>query len=357
MKNLVLFFILVPVSFFAQSRKYSNEFLSIGVDARAFAMGNSVVAHQKDVNSTYWNPAGLTNIQNRLQASLMHAEYFQSIAKYDFAAVAIPLQEKGTLGISLMRFGVDDILNTTELIDNNGNINYDRISKFSTADYALTTSFAGNFFNDPNLSVGVNAKLVYRNIGKFANSFGFGIDTGLQYKTQDDFYFGLMARDITTTFNVWSINEKELKKIEVEGQVFNNPPQENIELTLPKFQLGIAKKFEINEKFEVLSEFDLNFKPYQTNDVFSTSSLSIDPSLGFEVAYDQMIYLRGGINNFQRIENFAQESKLSIQPNLGVGFKYKGIYVDYAITNLSKQNLGLFSNIFSVKLDLEEFDY
>ena len=77
MKNLVLIFLSISTVFFAQSRKYSNEFLSIGVDARSFAMGNSVVAHQKDVNSTYWNPAGLTNIQNRLQASLMHAEYFQ----------------------------------------------------------------------------------------------------------------------------------------------------------------------------------------------------------------------------------------------------------------------------------------
>lgn len=50
------------LSFAQVTRKYSNEFLSIGVDARAFAMGNSVVANTGDVNSTYWNPAGLTEV-------------------------------------------------------------------------------------------------------------------------------------------------------------------------------------------------------------------------------------------------------------------------------------------------------
>jgi hypothetical protein len=34
------------------------------------------------------------------------------------------------VGISLIRFGVDDILNTTELIDSQGNIDYNRISLF-----------------------------------------------------------------------------------------------------------------------------------------------------------------------------------------------------------------------------------
>src|SRR5690625_7865014 len=145
----------------------------------------------------------------------MHAEYFQSIAKYDYAAVAIPLRNHSTICFSLYRFGVDDILNTTELIDAQGNIDYDRISKFSTADYALTMSYTGYFLGNSDIAVGASTKLVYRHIGKFANSFGFVFDLGFRYKTDDDFYFTLMARDITTTFNAWSINENELNKITV----------------------------------------------------------------------------------------------------------------------------------------------
>ncbi|MFV0304449.1 MAG: PorV/PorQ family protein, partial [Moheibacter sp.] len=209
--KIIAIIILVGTLSFAQvTRKYSNEFLSIGVDARAFAMGNSVVANTGDVNSTYWNPAGLTEVYEDWQLSAMHAEYFQSIAMYDYIAGAIPLDNNAVVGLSLYRFGVDDILNTTELIDNQGNIDYDRISKFSTADYALSMSYAGYFFGNSDIAVGANAKIIYRHIGKFANSFGFGLDLGLQYRTEDKFFFGLMARDITTTFNAWSINEEEL---------------------------------------------------------------------------------------------------------------------------------------------------
>lgn len=349
------------LSFAQVTRKYSNEFLSIGVDARAFAMGNAVVANTGDVNSTYWNPAGLTEVYHGPQIAAMHAEYFQGIAKYDYLAGAIPLENNAVVGLSLYRFGVDDILNTTQLIDSQGNIDYDRISKFSTADYALSLSYAGYFLGNSDISVGANAKVVYRHIGKFASSFGFGIDLGLQYRTEDQFYFGLMARDITTTFNAWSINEAELNTITVtepgtgNQETINELPEETIELTLPKLQLGVGKNFQINDKFNVLGEVDLNFQFAQTNDLISTSALSISPAVGFEIGYDNMVFLRGGVNNFQYERTFEDDKELTFQPNIGIGFKYKGISVDYALTDVGDQSIALYSNIFSVKIDLGEF--
>ena len=72
----------------AQSvRKYSNEFMNIGVDAAALGMSNAVVASTSDVNSGYWNPAGLIRLEDD-QVSLMHASYFANIAQYDYAAYA-----------------------------------------------------------------------------------------------------------------------------------------------------------------------------------------------------------------------------------------------------------------------------
>ena len=41
-----------------------------------------------------------------------------------------------------IRFGVDDIPNTLNLVDADGNVNYDRITYFSVADYALLLSLA-----------------------------------------------------------------------------------------------------------------------------------------------------------------------------------------------------------------------
>lgn len=357
----MLFLIATTTTFSQVTRKYSNEFLNIGVDARAFAMGNAVVANVGDVNAAYWNPAGLTEVWDGWQIAAMHAEYFQSIAKYDYAAVAIPLQNNATVGFSLYRFGVDDILNTTELIDSQGNIDYDRISKFSTADYALSMSYAGYFLGNSDIAVGANAKVVYRHIGKFAQSFGFGIDLGFRYKTEDNFYFGLMARDITTTFNAWSINEKELNKITVtepgtgNQETLNELPDETIELTLPKLQFGVAKKFEISDKFDILGEVDLNFRFAQTNDLISTSAVSMSPSAGFELGYDDMVFLRGGVNNFQFETTFDDKKELSFQPNIGLGFKYKGIAIDYALTDVGDQSVALYSNIVSLKIDLGAF--
>lgn len=343
------------------TRKYSNEFLNIGVDARAFAMGNAVVANISDVNAAYWNPAGLTEVYHGPQIGAMHAAYFEGIAMYDYLAGAMPLENNAVIAASLYRFGVDDILNTTQLIDSQGNIDYDRISKFSTADYALAVSYAGYFLGNTDIAVGANAKIVYRHIGKFANSFGFGLDLGLQYRTQDNFFFGLMARDITTTFNAWSINEEELNGLTVtepgtgNQQTVNDLPEETIELTLPKLQVGVGKDFKINDKFNLVGEVDLNFQFTQTNDLVSTGFLSFSPAVGLELGYDNMVFLRGGVNNFQFEATFEGDKKLTFQPNIGVGFRYKGIALDYALTDVGDQSIALYSNIISLKIDLGAF--
>jgi hypothetical protein len=59
----------------------------------------------------------------------MHANYFANIAQYDYR-LCKSIDDRSAWGISLIRFGVDDILNTTELIDSQGNIDYNRISLF-----------------------------------------------------------------------------------------------------------------------------------------------------------------------------------------------------------------------------------
>src|ERR1044071_8144388 len=103
---------------FAQFRKYSNEFLNIGAGARGLAMGGAQVASAEDGNAGYWNPAGLANIVDYPSVSIMHAEYFAGIGKYDYICGAIPVRDSlRTLGFSLLRFGVDDIPNTLFLVE------------------------------------------------------------------------------------------------------------------------------------------------------------------------------------------------------------------------------------------------
>lgn len=333
-------------------RKYSNEFLNIGVDAAAFGMANAVTASSQDVNSVYWNPAGLVNLTDN-QMAAMHANYFANIATYNYIAGAMPIDENSAVGISMIRFGVDDIMNTTQLIDSQGNIDYNRISLFSAADYAFALTYARKTGIE-GLSLGANAKVIRRVIGEFADAWGFGFDLGVQYRT-GNWRFGAMARDVTTTYNTWAINEAEFATIQgaIDGQ--NQEMPETTEITLPKLQIGIARIFPIKEKFELLTALNLDTRFAQTNDIISTSNLSATPAFGFEVGYIHMVYLRGGVGNFQDVQQLDGSQGIGFQPNFGVGFKYKGIQIDYAFTDIGDQGVGLYSNIFSLKLDWEVF--
>ncbi|WP_445710029.1 putative type IX sorting system protein PorV2 [Flavobacterium sp.] len=334
-------------------RKYSNEFLSIGVDAAALGMSNAVTAQTNDVNSGYWNPAGLIQLEDK-QFSLMHANYFANIAQYDYVAFATPIDDRSAIGFSLIRFGVDDILNTTQLIDSQGNIDYNRISLFSTADYALNISYARKLPLD-GINYGVTAKIIHRIIGDFATAWGFGFDVGIQYESESEWLFGLMLRDITTTYNTWSINEEEYQKIKDAVPGENQELPETSEITLPKAQLGIAKKYIFRYDYSLTAAANLNMQFARTNDIVSSDAVSVDPAIGFEFGYVDLVFLRAGVGNFQKITQIDNTNKLSFQPNIGLGFKYKGIQVDYALTDLGDQSAALYSNIFSLKVDFDVF--
>lgn len=334
------------------TRNYSNEFMNIGVDAAALAMSGSVTATSNDVNSGYWNPAGLVHLEDNALA-LMHSSYFANIANYDYVAFAMPLDDRSAIGLSVIRFGVDDILDTTKLIDQQGNINYDRINLFSAVDYGVTFSYARKL-PIPGLNYGVNAKVIRRIIGDFASSWGFGFDLGIQFETKN-WQFGLMARDITTTFNAWAFDQDRLEDIQNAIPGENQEEPETNELTLPKLQLGMAKSFIFDYDYSLKTELDLIVRFEQNNDIISTSFASITPAFGFEFGYIDLVYLRGGVGNFQNELEFDNTKKLSFQPNLGLGFKYNGVSIDYAITDIGDQSVALYSNVFSLKIDLGLF--
>ena len=357
MKKYLFFITLLSVFGNAQIvRKYSNEFLNIGAGARGLAMGGAVISNQNDVYAPMWNPAGLTEVERDWQGAAMHAEYFESIAKYDYVSFAKALDYKnGVLGISIVRLGIDNILNTTQMIDSEGNIDYDKITKFSTSDYAGIISYAFHPGGKQKLSVGVNAKIVYRNIGKFANGFGFGFDLGAIYKTDSGYQLGAMLRDATTTVNFWTINQKELSAV-VNGEEFNPAPKDKMEITMPKLNMGISKNFELNRDLEFLPEAGVNVDFAKTAALISTDFASITPYLGAELSFQKMIFVRAGVNKFQNVTDIEDlKRKVTFQPSAGIGVRYRGLTLDYAITSTGIGGSNYFSNFFSLKLDMGDF--
>lgn len=335
----------------AQVRKYSNEFLAIGVGARALGMSGAQVALTNDLTSGYWNPAGLLGITSNFQVGFMHAEYFAGIAKYDYGAFAKPIDNTSAFGISVIRFGIDDIPNTIDLVDANGNINYNRISTFSAADYAFIFSYAKKLPIE-GLTLGGNAKIIYRQVGSFARAFGFGLDAGVQYQ-RGNWKLGGVLRDVTTTVNSWSYS-LDARTIEVFNLTGNEIPKNGLEITLPRMILGTARDFKFTKKFAVTFASDLLFTfDGQRNTVISSKIASIEPAFGLEFNYANLIYLRGGLGNFQKEKAEIGNYKVTtFQPNFGVGIKFKGISIDYALTDIGDLSTALYSNIFSLKLDL-----
>lgn len=343
----------------AQFRKYSNEFLNIGAGARSLGMGGAGITTTADATAGYWNPARLAAIQNNPQLTLMHAEYFSGIGKYDFAGLALPTADgRRTLGFSLMRFGIDDIPNTLFLVEPDGRPNYNNIETFSSADYAFMFGMSQHLLqsDDKDIAVGGNIKVIHRNIGSFAKAWGFGFDFGFNIRSQN-WSLAAVLRDATTTFNMWNFRFTEREK-QALYLAQNDIPQQSSELTAPRLLLGAAYRFYLNEKTNLLAELQLdNTFDGRRNTLVSTKFMSIDPRLGLELNVADVFSVRGGVSNFQQAlkdGDTTNKKKVWIfQPSLGAGFKVKNVKIDYAFTNLANQSSPLYTHIISLSIDLK----
>jgi hypothetical protein len=362
MKYIITSLVLIlSISTKAQFLKYSNEFLNIGAGARAMAMGGAQVASTSDGTSTYWNPAGLTQIKDNPFFTAQHAEYFGGIGKYDFASLVKPASKgKMALGLTFIRFGVDDIPNTLFLVNPaDGSVNYGNITKFSNADYAVLLTMAKELKKSDKrtLSIGGNAKVIYRSVGSFAKAWGFGLDLGIQSRGEKG-GFGIVAKDVTSTFNSWSFTFTDEAK-QVLYLTKNEIPIKSTEITAPRIVIGGYRDFKINNKLSLKAEgsLDVTFDG-KRNTIVSSDPVSIDPHFGLELNLNKTIFIRGGITNFQKAladkDTLNQKRVWIYQPSAGVGFKLKDVTIDYAFANLANQSEPLYTHIITLSLQLRK---
>ena len=359
MKNFLFFlFSLSSLLLCAQDEtiapKYSNEFLAIGVGADALGMGNAFIAETSGASSVYWNPAGLNKVSKWLEIGFMHSSYFAGIAKYDVLNFAHKLDEKSAIGIGAIRFGVDDIPNTTQLIDNNGNINYDNITTFSAGDYAFLLSYS-RVLPVEGMSVGGSAKIIHRKIGDFAKSWGFGLDVGMLYDYSDNWKFAAVLRDATSTFNAWMFDlDPQMQQAFI--ATGNDLPQNGLELTLPRLILGANGKYDIGKSgLYAGGELDIDLTTDgRRNTLLSTNLISIDPHLGLKFGFKDFVVIRAGISNLQYVSDLDNVKSLNVQPNIGVGVAFKGFHLDYAFTDIGDASVALYSHVISLRLRLDK---
>lgn len=343
--NMIIFICLLGYGLSAQV-KYSNEFLNIGVGAASMGMGGAGIASVNNVTAGYWNPANLISVRTKFDASLMHSEYFAGLAKYDYGALSYKIDDISSAAVSIIRLGVDDIPNTLELIDADGNMRYDRIKSFSSSDLALLLSYSRRLPLD-GLSVGGSAKIINRRTGEFASAWGFGFDAAIGY-ISNGWQFAGVIRDVTTTFNAWRINTDQLD--EVFAITGNEIPENSLEITVPRVIIGASKAFTISQDLVSRVNLDLHFTLDGKRPVLlSTGFTGIDPYAGSEWIYKDWLSFRFGVGQFQWVPGLEGKNELTLLPAMGIGIRYKNIFIDYALTDVGDLAIAQYSNVISLR--------
>src|SRR5882672_3686757 len=104
----------MPSAFAAGPGTTTGELLKIPVSARAIGMGEAYTAAADDSAALYWNPAGLSFMQQK-EAAFMHSSLIESV-HYEHLAFAAP-GDNYSAGASMSYLGYGSIAG----YDNSGN--------------------------------------------------------------------------------------------------------------------------------------------------------------------------------------------------------------------------------------------
>ena len=105
----------------------------------------------------------------------------------------------------------------------------------------------------------------------------------------------------------------------------------------------------------LLAEINTDITFDQTRNVLIKGwPASGDPHSGLEFGYKNMVFLRAGVMNIQKEQDVTGKNITTMEPNFGIGIKIKRISIDYSRTNLGNVSVALYSNIFSLRLDINK---
>lgn len=359
--------------------KYGADFLAGGVDARALGMGGAYVGLAHEVSAGYWNPAGLNSLSYP-EISYMHVERFAGAVSFDYGGAALPVTARSTVGISVFRSGVNDIVNTLAAWNPDRGQplpNYEsRITRFSAADWALFVSYSRQL-ND-RLSVGVNFKNIHRSIGDFANAWGYSMDVSARYRA-GPYRVGAVIRDLTTMLQSWSVNPDAFE-VNCTNPIDDEPfeaclnddgsliednavryqavfeqriPQGGTALVLPVARLGSGAVWPVGDGHKITVGLDVDVAvDGQRAFVPNVGDVSFHPRLGAAFRYAGVVELRGGLRRFQ----VGDPIGVDLTPSVGAGLDLEQVSVDFSFgdfAGLVAEDLG-FSYRISAQLRLEQ---
>jgi tetratricopeptide (TPR) repeat protein len=147
-----------------------GAFLSWGAGARSLGMGKAFVSIADDASATYWNPAGLAQI-DRKEVTALHAILWADTI-YDFISYVHPITGIGTVGGSITRLYSGKF--------DGRDINNEPTHEFSDSQTALGASYGKQIVDV--LALGASIKYVTHNLDDHKNG-NFTMDIGAMYKS------------------------------------------------------------------------------------------------------------------------------------------------------------------------------
>lgn len=164
---------------FNKGGRTAFQFLKIGIGARQAALGEASIATVRDVNSAFWNPAGISGIE-RYEASFSYTRWLAEM-NYVGGAVGGRWDGIGTFALSIAALDYGDIPEAVVGTGGDGRTG----ETFSGGDFLLGLSYAREFTD--RLAIGVSVKYLKESLFDYSeNTVAFDVGT-----TYDVGYNGL----------------------------------------------------------------------------------------------------------------------------------------------------------------------
>ena len=260
---------------------------------------------------------------------LMHDERFGNLVNYDYGSVAIPFGSNVSIGISVIRLGVDNVPDTrSALVDLMGTgyfvpgdrLDYSKITFFNAADWAFLLTYSKR--QSDKFSYGINLKMIEESLD-YGNAWGVGFDVGAIYAFRPNFRVGANLMDISTTYLAWNTGTKEL--------------------ITPTVKLGTSYDIQFlkNNRITPAVDFDVRFENRQYAAEAHIGPISADMHAGLEYGFKNLFAVRLGYNDVKQL-------------TVGAGIKLPKLNIDYSFAKFDgNDQLGNTHRI-SVMFTLEE---
>jgi hypothetical protein len=293
--TIAIILLLISAPLFAQNDGAGStglSFLKLGVGAESIAMGEAYSSLSNDATAIIYNPARLS-FGDQKNVTFMHNSSIQDLnndfvaAKFTFGKLAV--------GLGVLRSSVDGIEIRSAPGDPIGTFNSENLSIGVSLGYKISPTF----------SIGVTTKWLYEKI-YIDDATGVGFDLGASYEKNNLSVSAVIA-------NLGSMDDLR-----------------NVATKLPTLiRIGGGYTFSKND-----FDFRLGLEGFN---VLDGGSFHIHS--GGEVGYKDFIFVRAGYLSGYENRNLTT----------GIGFKYKGIKLDYAFVPYSSE-FGT-SNAFSLGIN------